>query len=294
MPRACAIIQAPSGLGLKPSGVELLPGALLELGLAEDLRATRSLPMELPAHRAEQDPDTGVLNASAIAEWTPHLADAIESVLDRGEFPLILGGDCSILLGSALALRRRGRYGALFIDGHTDFYQPEAEPNGEAASMELAFATGRGPPLLTNLEGRAPLLQDEDVVAFGFRDADEQAAYGARPLPPTLLALDLPAVRESGIEVAARVAIEHLTRDELDGFFIHLDVDVLDDGVMPAVDYRLPGGLTGDELSTLLTLALASPAAIGLEVTIYNPTLDHDGAAGRVLTKILVDAFNQS
>ena len=95
-------------------------------------------------------------------------------VVGRGEFPILLGGDCSILLGSTLALRRRGRYGLLFIDGHADFYQPEANPNGEAASMDLAFATGHGPELLTNLEGLRPLVRDEDVVAFGFRDAEEQ------------------------------------------------------------------------------------------------------------------------
>ena len=112
------------------------------------------------------------------------LADAVADVVERDEFPVLLGGDCSILLGSTLALRRRGRYGLLFIDGHADFYQPEANPNGEAASMDLAFATGRGPELLTNLEGLRPLVRDEDVVAFGFRDAQEQREYGSQPLPP--------------------------------------------------------------------------------------------------------------
>ena len=119
------------------------------------------------------------------------LADAVADVIGRGEFPILLGGDCSILLGSTLALRRRGRYGLLFIDGHADFYQPEANPNGEAASMDLAFATGHGPELLTNLEGLRPLVRDEDVVAFGFRDAQEQREYGSQPLPPAVLALDL-------------------------------------------------------------------------------------------------------
>jgi arginase len=83
--------------------------------------------------------------------------------LDRGEFPLILGGDCSILLGATLALKRRGRFGLLFIDGHADFYQPAANPNGEAASMDLAFVTGYGPSPLTDLEGRGPLVGVEDV-----------------------------------------------------------------------------------------------------------------------------------
>jgi len=83
------------------------------------------------------------------------------------------------------------------------------------------------------------------------RDAEEQAAYGSPPLPHALLALDLPRIRSLGIEAAARNAMEHLTRDHGpdDGFWIHVDADVLDDSIMPAVDYRLPGGLSLDELT---------------------------------------------
>ena len=90
-------------------------------------------------HARSQD---RILNAGAIAAWTPRprLADAVETLLDAGEIPVVLGGDCTSLLGSMLALRRRGRYGLFFIDGHADFFQPEAEPNGEGASMELAFS----------------------------------------------------------------------------------------------------------------------------------------------------------
>src|SRR5438477_12500123 len=123
------------------------------------------------------DPATRTLNARAIATWSPRLADAVERIVEREEFPVVLGGDCSIVLGSMLALRRRGRFGLLFIDGHTDFYQPEANPNGEAASMDLAFVTGHGPPMLTDLEQRAPLVRAEDAVAFALRDEDEQPEY---------------------------------------------------------------------------------------------------------------------
>ena len=103
-----------------------------------------------------------MLNPTGLRNYLPMLADAVGAVLDRGEFPIVLGGDCSILLGSALALRRRGRFGLLFLDGHADFYQPEAEPTGESASMDLALVTGRGPEIVANLEGRRPLVRDED------------------------------------------------------------------------------------------------------------------------------------
>jgi arginase len=222
----------------------------------------------VPLKDPTPDPDTGILNARAIAAWSPILADAVEALLDAGEFPVVLGGDCTIVLGSMLAFRRRGRYGLLFIDGNADFFQPEAEPNGEGASMDLAFVTGYGPSLLTNIEGRGPLVRPEDAVAFGYRDHKDQEEYGSQPLPEELKALDLPAVRATGIEAAAREAVDHLTREELDGFFIHLDADCFDDAIMPAVDFRVPGGLSWDELTTTLRVALATGKVVGLEITI--------------------------
>lgn len=292
--RSYAIIEAPSILGLKPNGVEQLPQALLRHGLAQKLDARLAARLMPPPYDPEIDPETRTLNAQAIARWSPQLADAVEDVLERDEFPVILGGDCSILLGPALALRRRGRYGLLFVDGHADFYQPEVNPNGEAASMDLAFATGHGPALLTDLEGRAPLVREEDAVAFGFRDMEEQAEYGSQPLPDALKAFDLPTVRRMGVVAAATAAVEHLARPELDGFFIHVDADCLDDAVMPAVEYRIPDGLTPEELSSTLKIALASGKAVGIEVTVYNPRLDKNGDAGRVLARALVDSLGSS
>jgi len=288
--RPYRIIAAPSILGLKPTGVERLPERLLEEGLAQRLNARVAATLSTPPYDPVRDPQTLTLNAAAIAAWSPRLADATAKLIDDGAFPVILGGDCSILLGSMLALRRRGRYGLLFIDGHADFYQPEVNPNGEAASMELAFATGRGPAVLSDIEGRRPLVGDADVVVFGFRDGEEQHRYHSQPLPLSIQAIDLAAVRRIGIDAAARRAVEHLARAELDGFFIHLDADCLDDTVMPAVDYRLPGGLEVAELVTVLTAAMASGRAVGIEVAIYNPSLDEDGQAGRRL----VDALSQA
>ena len=286
-----AILEAPSTLGLATDGVERLPDRLLELGFADRINARRAGRLAVPPKDPTPDPETGILNAEAIAEWSPKLADAVEAVLDAGEFPVVLGGDCTILLGSMLALKRRGRYGLLFIDGNADFFQPEAEPNGEGASMDLAFATGHGPTLLTDIEGRGPLVRSEDVVAFAYRDHKDQEEFGSQPLPKELKALDLPAVREMGIEAATRKAVDHLRRPELEGFFIHLDADCLDDAIMPAVDFRVPGGLSWDELGTALRIAMASGKAVGIEVTIYNPRLDKDGSAGRGLADVLAAAL---
>ncbi|WP_328408749.1 arginase family protein [Streptomyces violaceus] len=291
--RDVAIVEAPSVLGLRPTGVEELPEALLAAGLAEGLGAVRAGRVEPLAYDPERDPDTGVLNPDGIAAYSVALADAVSAVLDDGRFPVVLGGDCSVLLGNLLALRRRDRHGLLFLDGHTDFYQPSAEPAGEAASMELALATGRGPRVLADLEGRGPLVRDEDVVALGFRDTEESAAYGMQPLPSALHAMELDTVRALGAAESVRRAVGLLTGDGAGaGYWIHLDVDVLDDAVMPAVDYRLPGGLSWQELETVLRTALSGDGAVGLDVAIFNPRLDPDGSIAQRLTECLLGSFD--
>jgi arginase len=283
-----AIVEAPSHLGLRAGGVEELPGALVEAGLAERLGARCATRLPRPRFDPRIDTQTGMLNPIGLRDYSSTLADAVSAVLDQGEFPIVLGGDCTILLGNMLALRRRGRYGLLFLDGHADFYQPDAEPSGEAASMDLALVTGRGPKIVADLEGRRPLVRDEDTVVFAFRDAEHAAAEGSQPLAPSLAAIDLAAVRERGIDQAARDALDHLEREDGPaGFWIHLDVDVLDDAIMPAVDYRLPDGLSWSELTAVLRAAVASDRAAGLEVTIFNPTLDDDNRLARALVSAL-------
>jgi arginase len=293
--RHYAVLEAPSIFGLRSSGVDRLPEVLLNNGLADRLHARRAGRVTPSIARSpDRDPEANTLNARGIVKYAHQLADAVGLLLDGGIFPVVLGGDCTIVLGPALALRRRGRYGLLFIDGQADFFQPEAEPFGEAASMDLALVTGHGPKLLTEFDGRAPLIKETDAVAFAFRDAEDQAQYGSQPLPAALRAYDLPTIRRRGIESAARAAIAHLSRPELEGFWIHVDADCLEDSIMPAVDFRLPEGLAAQELETVLKMALSSGRAVGIEVTIYNPDLDKDGSAGRLLTDILVNALGVS
>lgn len=288
-----AVIEAPSNLGLKPTGVEGLAAALLDLGLDGRIGADRRGRVPAPPYDPARDPDTGLLNGPGIRAYARALSDAVGASLDAGRFPVVLGGDCSVLLGGLLALRRRrpqqGRYGLLFLDGHADFYTPAAEPNGEVASMELALATGRGPALLADLEGLGPLVQAEDVAALGVRDADEAREHGSPDLAQTAaLVADLAHVRRVGIGAAVGAALDRLRANRVAGAWLHLDADVLDDAVMPAVDYRQPSGLSPDELADALRLAVRSGLLAGMTVTIYNPALDTpDRAAGRVLADVL-------
>jgi arginase len=283
------IVEAPSILGLDGTGVDQLSRTLLEAELAERIGAVAQTRVETLPQDPTRHPEHGMLNADAIARFTPTLADAIGRVLDQGAFPIVLGGDCTIVLGNMLALRRRGRFGLLYLDAHADFYQPEANINGEGASSDLALATGRGPHVMTRFDAFDRVVADENVVVFGFRDADEQREYGSQPLPATMPAYDLQSLRRSGVQPLLDSALTYLTSRDLDGFWIHFDVDVLDDALMPAVKYRLPGGLSWEEIVLVLQRALGTGRAVGMEITIYDPTLDPDHR----LAPQLVDAVSR-
>jgi arginase len=225
------------------------------------------------------------MNPQPLHDYSRLLADQVEAIVDNGEFPVVLGGDCSLLLGTMLALRRRGRYGVLYVDGDADFYQPEVNPlRGAASASDLAFATGRGPDIVCDLEGRRPLVRDDDVTVLACRDAGDRERRGCQPLPHDMLILDRDHVRQAGAENAARQAVAFLTRrGGPDGFWIHLDADVFDESIMQSVDDPRPDGLTWDDGIAILRTALASSRAAGLQVAIYNPEIDKDGSDGRGL-----------
>ncbi len=296
MRRRYAILEAPSALGHIPEhlGVERAPGVLLDYGLADGLDARRAGRLPARGYSGARDLQTMVMNPQPLHNYSRSLADAVEAILDSGDFPVVLGGDCSLLLGAMLALRRRGRFGVLYVDGDADFYQPEANPlRGAASASDLAFATGRGPDIVCDLEGRRPLVRDGDVAVLACRDAADRRRRGCQPLPDDMLVLDREHVRQAGAENAARQAVSFLTREDgpPDGFWIHLDADVFDETIMRSVDDPRPNGLTWDEGIAVLRTALASDRAAGLQAAIYNPDIDTDGADGRGLAAAIRDAL---
>ncbi|WP_330333501.1 arginase family protein [Streptomyces sp. NBC_00536] len=297
--RTIVLLDAPSNLGLRPPapgavpGVYKLAGALREQGLLARLGARDGGVVVPPRYdRGDWREGDGVFHAPALAAYTVTLADRIEKHLRAGEFPVVLGGDCSIQLGASLAMRRLGRYGLAAIDGSADFRHPGNTavngPVGAAGGEELALATGRGQADLSDIEGRSPYLRDEDVRLFGLRDGDadlpELAAAG-------IMAVTVGQIREAGAGPVARVALEGLRPPVTAGFWVHLDADVLDPGVMPAVDSPDAGGLLPDELGELLAVLVKSPRCVGLNVTVYDPDLDPDASAGALLADLVAGAF---
>ena len=293
--REYSVIDAPSILGLRPTGVELLPKALRAAGLLERLNAEYGgIVAPSSPYNHSRDEETKLLNAEAIKEHSLKLAKAVKRQLHKNKFTIVIGGDCSILIGNLLALRRLGRYGLFFIDGHSDFYLPEESPTGEVADMDLAIVSGYGPEILSNLDHLKPLVKEQDIVVFGYRDSSQSTQYGCQDIKKTTMinAVEIVDVEKLGLQNAASLGIQTLLKNELSGFWIHLDADVLDDSIMPAVDYRLPDGITFPELSNLLKLLLSSKKAVGISVTIFNPTLDKDGSITRNFVSSIVEGLS--
>jgi arginase len=297
-----SVLDAPSNLGLRPPGDGLVPGcyklagALRDHRLLERIDATDGGCVTPPRYdRSGWNPGDGVFNAAAIAAYSVQLADRVDGLLSAGAFPVVLGGDCSILLGPALALRRRGRYGLAFLDAHSDFRHPENTPAAElgaAAGEDLALVTGRGQADLTSLAGWGPYLADSDVAVLGTRPDDRYLSELRR--------LGLPVWESARLGPAEDVAgataevLAHLNRNDLAGFWIHVDADILDPSVLPAVDSPTPGGLAHADLAALLGGLVGAPQCMGLEFTIYDPDLDPDGDHAAALTDTLVEALTTS
>ena len=275
------IIELPSNLGLKKSGaadepgVGKLPDRLREHGFHSRIDPDRTYRLEPPRYSMKMDRESRVRNAGSIVRYAKQQSALITDGLGRECFLLIIGGDCSIIIGNALALRQKGNYGLFFLDGHTDFIGPELSQTGGVAGMDLAIVAGHGHDKLTNIKGLRPYFDERNIFCAGNREYDED--YLRPMLESDIEYIDLKSLRQKGMANTAMQFLNMVESRKLDGFLIHLDVDVLNDSIMPAVDSRQPDGLTYRELSDLLVPLLRSRKAIGIEISILDPDLDPDG-----------------
>jgi arginase len=299
--RRIAVLDAPSNLGLRPPtpgsvpGCAKAPGALRDRGLVTRLGARDAGCHTAPRFDpGEWRPGDGVSQASQIAAYSLRLAERVAAIVDAGEFPLVLGGDCSISIGTMLAMNRLGedlggRIGLVYIDAHSDFRHPgNASVVGAAAGEALALVTGRGQADLAAIEQRRPYVRDQDVVLLGLRSGDEYrmdlqaAGFAVRAVPD---------VRTLGAARTAQWARTQLA--ECAGFWLHLDVDVLDPSVMPAVDAPDPGGIAYPELELLVRGLIGGANCVGMEVTVFDPDFDVDGRYALDLTDVLITSLKR-
>jgi arginase len=210
---------------------------------------------------------------------------------------VVIGGDCSILLGSLYGARLAGGRGLVHIDGHSDFTHPgnydPAKVLGAVAGMDLALASGRGEALMTTWpEVGTPLAADADIVQVGERyngPTPDLMPYNGDVARSEITQFTVQQVLAEGIEPAARKVIARLEARGLDKVWMHVDLDVLDEAVMPAVDSPGTPGLNFEQLATLVHLLCATGRIVGANFTIYDPERDPDARYAQPLVRCIAD-----
>jgi len=294
--RSIAVVGAPSSIGIRPYDdgtvrqLHRAPQVLRELGLIGRLGAVDHGDIIPPKYLDISRPGMRPRNEAGVVRYSHALAQAVADAATDGAFVLVLGGDCSILLGCLLGARALDdpRIGLVYIDAHADFATPEESVTGSVAAMAPSFAVGRGDSPLARLAGEVPLVSGRDCVLIGRRDEAEGDIYGQAALRASEI-LDIPdaAAKERGPADTARLTLERLARMGVRRFWIHVDADVLDPSVLPAVDSPTPNGMSLDDLIQLLVPLVNDPGAVGLELTIYDPKLDPDRSSAKALVSLL-------
>jgi arginase len=298
MASAITVLGAPSAIGIRPYDdgtprhLDRAPGVLRALGLVSRLGARDAGDVVPPPYRDLVRPGLRPRNEPEMVAYSHALALAVSREVRPDRFVVVLGGDCSILLGCLLGARGGGPLGLAYLDAHADFAVPEVSRTGSVASMDLALAVGRGATPLAGLGGSGPLVREQDVVVIGRRDQTDERYFGDQVLGNSAVH-DIPAdlLAHNGPQATAAAALSRIARPDLAGFWVHLDVDLLNPLVMPAVDSPETGGPDFEALAELLAPLVRHPLALGMNVTIYDPTLDQDFAAGRKLVTLLEGAL---
>jgi arginase len=279
--------------GARQFGTELSPAALRDLGLAVRLGATDAGDLDVRITGPEREPASGIVGWPSVGSTVTGIRAAVTELLAVGERPLLVGGCCTILMGAAPAARDAfGRVGLAYVDGHVDVYDHRTSPTGEAADMPVAALLGLGWPDLLAAMGVMPVIEGRDIVVLGARDPDEAADIGDLPdqLGLRVHGPDAVAADPGGLGQAARsqFAVADLP------YWLHLDVDVLDETAFPATDVLMPGGIDLPQLAALLRPLGQDPRLIGASVGCYNPEKDPGGGCGRALADVLVATLGPS
>lgn len=263
-------------LGQSRRGVDMGPSALRYAGAIEriqDLNYDIHDLGDIPINRPDKYEDgTKLKNLEQVIEANETLAEMVDAEITKGRFPLVLGGDHSIAIGSLAGISKHyENLGVIWYDAHGDLNTSETSPSGNIHGMPLAVSLGLGHERLTNLYQYAPKVKPENIVIIGARSLDP----GEREL-----------IREMGIKVytmheidrmgMSRVmdeAIEYL-KDRTDGVHLSLDLDGLDPTEAPGVGTPVLGGMTYRESHLAMEMLAESDLITSLEVVEVNPIID--------------------
>ncbi|ASK29548.1 arginase [Chryseobacterium sp. T16E-39] len=298
MKRAINIFEFPFNLGLTKKeheiepGVKKLPDWLKKFNFHTQLNPSNIFRLEGPEYAMDFDEETQVKNPDQIIEYAKKQSDLILKNYNKEIFNIMIGGDCSILIGTAVALKKLGNFGLFYLDGHTDFIPPRLSPSGGVAGMDLALIAGLGHEKLTNINDLKPYLLEENIFCVGNAEVDDQE-YVDQVINSDVHYYDLYQLRENGFQKTAEDFLKIVQDKNLDGFFIHFDVDVLNDKIMPAVDSRMEDGIDYHNLKEILVPLIDNEKCFGIEITILDPDYDKDGLYTRAFIENLVQIIKK-
>jgi len=284
-------------LGQLRRGVDMGPSAIRYAGVVERLESlgyqVNDLgDIEIGRDRLTTDPLTGLRNLEAVVQASTKIADKVDKIMKEGSFPLVLGGDHSIAIGTLAGISKYfKRLGVIWFDAHGDLNTPETSPSGNIHGMPLAVSLGLGETTLTQIGGYCPKIQPENIVIIGARSLDE----GEKRL-----------IKEKGIKVYTMHEIDRLGipkvieetiayfKDRTDGVHLSLDLDGLDPLYAPGVGTPVEGGLNYRESHLAMEMFFESGMITSAEFVEVNPILDERNKTGVLAVGLMASLFGES
>lgn len=296
------LIDVPMDLGAGRRGVDMGPSALRLAGIKEKISAMGfsveddqdDIFVPIPEHGHVAN--TKLKFLKEIVTTCEHLAHRVELAKKEGFFPIVMGGDHSIAIGTIAGLsswyKKQGKkLGVVWVDAHADMNTPETSPTGNIHGMPLAVNIGLGAPELINLYGDFQKLDPKNVALIGIRDLDrdEKKNVKARGINAYTMA----DIDRLGIYAVIQEAISIL-KERVDVIHISFDVDGMDPGVAPGVGTPVPGGLRFRE-THLIMETLAETGMVGsMEITEINPILDIRNQTAETAVEMVCSALGKT
>jgi arginase len=298
--KAVHIIGVPLDLGGGRRGVDMGPSALRVAGLQTRLRSLGHTVEDignLSVRQPEEQPygEKRAKYLTEIAEACRGLAEITERTLTEGYFPLVLGGDHSIAVGSCSGVSNyfRGqskRIGYLWLDAHGDMNTPESSPSGNVHGMPLAGVMGYGVPELLELFNFKPKVEPQNVVLVGVRDLDSHEKKFIKKLG--VRAFTMRDIDERGMREVMADAIK-CAMDDTDGIAVSLDMDFVDPSDAPGVGTPVRGGVTYREAHLALEMIADSEAMVSMEIVEINPVIDEHNRTATLGVELALSALGK-
>lgn len=295
------IIGVPMDLGASRRGTDMGPSALRIAGLGAKIRQLgiqvgREEDIVVPAMETRSEEDSSARYKPQILAVCTELAEKTKEILSQGDFPLVLGGDHSIAMGTVSGISsyfhdRGERLGLLWFDAHGDMNTPDSSPSGNIHGMPLAHLLGKGDPDLANIMGFAPKVRPENVAIIGLRSIDGEEREIIRN--SGVKALTMRDIDERGMASVVHEALE-VVNDGTSAFHVSFDVDGCDPEVIPGSGTLVPGGVRFREAHLLMEYVADSQRLCGLEIVELNPFLDEKNVSAERTLQLILSALGKS